>query len=1000
MDTKTLKQYGASLNKLRLFDEPDSTLLPYATLETARAQNEELSALQGVYEWQENPLIYLIDGEQLDSEEHFQRIRRMAAMRGDAPYLGVVNPGQLTVHRLALDKESYEKSQIKLEHQPQLVFSYLINQRPSINSTKRNWIAGVVLKLLREAIHSLINSGLTKEDSISLAGRALFTRFLADRELLNLPLIKNSTSNPAFLFDTAKEVQITSEWLDKTFNGEFLPLSLDVFQKLNAESCNTLGNILRRADGKQLYLGWEEKWDYLDFAHIPVGVLSQAYEQYMREHDETRQRKEGSYYTPRTIVDLMTSGAFHALRREGNAHQAKVLDPAVGAGVFLISAFRHLVAERWEHDKQRPDTQTLRDILYHQITGFDINEEALRFAALGLYLISIELDPHPEPVTKLRFEYDLRDRVLFKFAGGDPKRPLGSLGSEVGDEHIGLYDLVIGNPPWPTGTKLPHWDEVKKIVARIAQNRLPEGSPAPPLPNEGLDLPFVWRAMEWARPSGQIAFALHARLLFQQGEGTPEARNAIFTALDVTGIINGAELREKSNKVWPEIAAPFCVLFAKNQAALPSSGFRFVTPHIEKTLNNAGMLRIDASNSEIITVQQIKNRPEICKILFCGTQLDLEIFEKISNATLINFGTYWDSILGESGNGYQKLRKSSRIRKNSQDQLPGISSTYLADLPNFTSEALNTETMQSLMLDVVKLPIFNEQRIHDPRSRSIFRKPLLIIHQTPKGLLSRVKTFVAEHDVVFTESFNGYSAYKCENADLLVRYLALFLSSKPALWYVLMRSGKFAVERGAFEKLIIDEMPVIPLEKFSMSEQEKIQLLFDKLNEECSTENWAKVDAWAAELFGLSERDLQVISDTLKYNLPFVENKKAAQAVIAEDELKTFCTALATELAPWEARKKVKINIKPVDVLPDSSPWVLLRLENNNSLNQVTDNWTNILRIADELGTTEVILPDETGLWIARLNQARYWSQSQARLLTRRLIWEHKNALFGRRKVA
>ena len=47
-----------------------------------------------------------------------------------------------------------------------------------------------------------------------------------------------------------------------------------------------------------------------------------------------------------------------------------------------------------------------------QIVGFDINEAALRFAALGIYLMSIESDPEPEPVEELRFTKNLRGIVL------------------------------------------------------------------------------------------------------------------------------------------------------------------------------------------------------------------------------------------------------------------------------------------------------------------------------------------------------------------------------------------------------------------------------------------------------------------------------------------------------------------------------------------------------------------------------------------------------------
>jgi hypothetical protein len=995
--SETLEGHGASLNKLLLFDQDSPDLLPYATLKDAiYHRDSDIDALRGVYEWQENPLIFLIDGDQLKGEEHFRAIRRMVAMRGDTPYLGVVRPGQLTVHRLTLDEASPTQSQVKIDlEQPRFVFSYLINQRPGIKTGKQTWISDVVLKLLQDSIRSLAATGLTNEEGISIAGRALFTRFLADRELSLPP----GTNDPTQLFDDPETAKNTSIWLDETFNGDFLPLHPNIFERLKPEAFRTLGNILRRAPGGQLHLDWKEDWAHLDFAHIPVGVLSQAYEQYMRTHDKGRQRKEGSYYTPRSIVELMVSGAFHGLRREGKAHLAKVLDPAVGAGVFLISTFRHLVAERWKHDKKRPDTETLRKILYEQIRGFDVNEEALRFAALGLYLISIELDPNPEPVEKLRFE-NLRGKVLFKFAGGNLNRPLGSLGPEVSNEHLGRYDLVIGNPPWTTGTKLPQWEEVRWIVSRIAKNRLPEKIAPPPLPNEGLDLPFLWRAMEWARKGGQISMLLHARFLFQQGEGTPEAREAVFQALDVKGIFNGTELCE--TKVWPGINAPFCILFAKNQNSFPGSGFRFATPHIEVALNDSGSFRLDALNAQKITLQDIINLPEILKILFRGTQLDLEIFQRFLLRRKNSLKNYWKSLFGEfrgrpcqSSTGYQRIRGSSRIRKSSNDNQPGVSADYLLDLPEITQEA-----MECISINHSKLKKFSQKRIHDPRPRSLFKGPLLLVHQSRTSEAGRIRVAISDEDIVYNETYFGYSSSGHEEAGLLVRYIALIIGSKPAYWYALMSSGKFGFERRVIEKITIDKMPIIPIEDLKSNSKNQIMDFFDDLTQEESEENWQKVDAWIAEIFGLNQRDLQTISDTLEYNLPFSQNKKKAQASTDLNKNLEFCQFLESELSPLAQREKNYISINIINELPRSSPWKLLRLETRHTFTEVLDDWSEILRIADEIGTTEVILPDKNGLWIARLNQARYWSQSQARLLARRIIWEHKDTLFRRSNVA
>ena len=659
--TNALLQHGASVDGIRLFDEDDAGLLPYTTLVSARANSDDdLAALSGVYEWQHTPLIYVVDGGLVKDEGHLLRIRRDLAMHGEAPYIGVVATGRLTVYSVSLDNSPLKSTRIStsLDLESRLTLPYLSNNRPGLKSNRR-WIAQVVLRVLDDTISSLIGEcEVSGPDAVSLVGRALFTRFLADRELLTTELsLKIANVPPEKLFDSSRDINRICEWLDTTFNGDLLPISRKVISKLSSKAFLYLGNVMERAPGGQRQLDWKERWSYLDFAHIPVGVLSQAYEHYLRVHSPISQRKDGGFYTPRVIAQLMTRGAMHALRRDGCSHSARVLDPSAGAGVFLIDAFRQLVAERWRHDGKRPSTKILRSILYKQIAGFDINEEALRFAALGLYLMSIELDPQQTPVEKLRFPFDLRNRVLFKV--GEQGEP-GSLGHGVGSEHDGKYQLVIGNPPWSSSTHIKAWPEVKAIVEDIASERVPDQGPRPLLPNEGMDLPFVWRAMRWCAPGGQIALALHARILFQQGDGMPEARSAIFSALDITGIVNCAELR--SSRVWPEVAAPYCLLFAKNDKPNAASGFRFVTPHREDRLNSAGLFRLDASNAPILTPQEVISEPELLKIHFRGSSIDLELYRRMSKTPTTTLEEYWkkatraDNESMRLGNGYQRLR--------------------------------------------------------------------------------------------------------------------------------------------------------------------------------------------------------------------------------------------------------------------------------------------------------------------------------------------------------
>jgi len=89
-------------------------------------------------------------------------------------------------------------------------------------------------------------------------------------------------------------------------------------------------------------------------------------------------------------------------------------------------------------------------------------------------------------------------------------------------------------------------------------------------------------------------------------------------------------------------------------------------------------------------------------------------------------------------------------------------------------------------------------------------------------------------------------------------------------------------------------------------------------------------------------------------------------------------------------------------VLGGCSPWRVIRVRSvaasrGQDQQPCMEDWAEVLRIADSLAATEVVYPDPVTkcLWVARLNQARYWSHSQARLVARRVVWEHLDTLFG-----
>ena len=105
-------------------------------------------------------------------------------------------------------------------------------------------------------------------------------------------------------------------------------------------------------------------------------------------------------------------------------------------------------------------------------------------------------------------------------------------------------------------------------------------------PDKNPDLPFLWRAMEWAKDGGVIALAMPARVFGRTTGKGFEAWRTILHSVELTGLVNGADLRWSS--VWKDVKMPFCMLFARNAKPGPEHRFYFASPINEPDMNGSG----------------------------------------------------------------------------------------------------------------------------------------------------------------------------------------------------------------------------------------------------------------------------------------------------------------------------------------------------------------------------------------------------------------------------
>lgn len=1016
-----LRSFGATDDSIRLLNEPEHHLIDYLDLIPSKRSNQDNTAhiwLDAVVETQNQPLLYVARSSTLAQDisvrnEQIKQLRRDLACRGSGSYFALIEPGIISVYPIGLSTvlpQPYTLHQqgdahflfiqdLALGHLPEELMPPSGKKRQQ--AAKEQAVHELLYELLKEVTDELIklppftsnNDGKVdgKDEVLSLVGRALFTRFLIDRGIMNEETFPTFNAPFADCFSTSALAIKTCKWLDEKFNGELLPLAGKkydgYFHKLESdcpEALRRLSAILYRAHKQQL--SFDLDWNDINFAHVPVGLLSEVYEKFAHKHFGEHADKESVHYTPRIIAEYMVNQSFPGIT-SAPLDRACILDPSAGAGVFLVLCLRKLVAERWKVNGIQPQTVEIRHILNNQIRGFDINGHALKLAALSLYLTALELDPDPFPPEKLVFD-PLLGTVLFnaRLPGEEfpYERPvLGSLGPAINESHRGQYDLIIGNPPWTPwkgeGSDILN-KQVNKIIRSIALKRDPvnlrEIAATYNNAHKVSDLPFVWSAMEWAKRDGVIALAMSARILFSRAEPVVKNRDAIFRALRVTGILNGTALRR--TKVWPNIKAPFCLMFAINRIPDDVETFQFISPEIDDGSNANGRMRIDYSDAHPIQFSVLRSMPTILKILFRGNVLDAEVMRRIGEIETLPVHTYLSQLgLEHHGEGFQLSWEGKNGGKGGdQNFVPEFyGKPYLNahNAPPYYAEPARS-------FDPFTLPFLHRQR--DPE---IYKGPLLILRSTMRPDRDHGCGIFSFDDTLFNESFYGYSGQGHPHGEDVVRYLYVLSYSQLLYYTVLVTSAKFGFEREVFFKEDFDQFPLIPLENLSKNQiDEMLQISTEIINGECP---WKKVDDWIAEIYKLSPSDQQVIADTLEIAMPFTRSIERSQEMPTEDEVNAFSANLKSLLNPF-----FEITGEHIDVVPRrqySQSWILLDIFSNKvDPSEKHDNLIKMLTaLAGNEGASLIKAKLKDGhLLLGILAQYRYWTASRTRMISMEIL--------------
>lgn len=178
----------------------------------------------------------------------------------------------------------------------------------------------------------------------------------------------------------------------------------------------------------------------------------------------------GQFRTPRHIIDMMVE-IVDPKKNE------TILDPACGTAGFLISAYRHILAQNKDEDGKSTLTADDRKRLTENFAGYDISPDMVRLSRVNMYL-------HHFTKPKIS-EYD-------------------TLTSE--EKWDDCYDVILANPPFmtPKGGIVPH--SRYRVKAKRSE------------------VLFVDYIAEHLNPNGRAAIIVPEGIIFQSSNAYRELR--------------------------------------------------------------------------------------------------------------------------------------------------------------------------------------------------------------------------------------------------------------------------------------------------------------------------------------------------------------------------------------------------------------------------------------------------------------------------------------------
>lgn len=557
------------------------------------------------------------------------------------------------------------------------------------------------LKTVRRQLAEVPSQNGTEKPNLrdlhSLIGRAIFIRYLEDREILTSayfdkvasgrdewisvlaqvptsPFIEPRLAKNRFLrvLQNKDFAYALFDQIAVDFNGDTFPIDGGERVRIHQDHLDKLrGFLLGNITGQQSLFFFAYRFDV-----IPIELISTIYEEFYNER-EGKERNKGSHYTPPALVEFVLA---QTLTPEVLGQRPRVFDPACGSGIFLVESFRRIVRYLSAEQAGRKVTRLqLRKILREQIAGIDINEEAVRVAAFSLYLAFLHYQSPREINAERRLPY-------LKWVAGserierEQKDPGAQflnilLDANSFDVMLGNYpdevtkrfgpssaSVVVGNPPW--GYPKKEDEEGRKgMVSTVKWCQTKHGRP---LGDKELSQAFIHLTMALLRTDGRAGLLVSSGVFFKHHDTSRRFRRIWLESATLKHVVNFAHVRHiffSGSQREAQGISPFVsVVFEKRVPNLAGDNIRFPYWSAKRSAAVANTQAVVLSRGDMHWLSQhdcLENE-KLWKIYWWGGHRDealirkLDVFPKLGKLP-----RYHPQMSVSPGQGFKEANRKS-----------------------------------------------------------------------------------------------------------------------------------------------------------------------------------------------------------------------------------------------------------------------------------------------------------------------------------------------------